>query len=90
MGLMSCTNLEAIVTKLCSVEMDCVFTDSESQVISACVDAGSPPIVCCSLGKRARAVTLRQGVHCDPGTQQVTDSRGNTIVPQTGTTKEEH
>lgn len=89
--LNSHTSLEDTVTKLCSVEMDHIFMNSEFKVISQYLDTDSLSFAFLleEVSRCSDIISSPVSTVIQPGSQEMTDNKGNT-APKTGTTKEKH
>ncbi|KAI4554749.1 hypothetical protein MJG53_020048 [Ovis ammon polii x Ovis aries] len=89
--LISHTILEGIVSKLCGVETDSIFKNSEFKAISEHIDTDSPSFALL-LEEMSRCYEIISSIASNvtwPGSQEVTN-KGKTTAPKTGTTKEKH
>ncbi|XP_057573554.1 fibrous sheath-interacting protein 2-like [Hippopotamus amphibius kiboko] len=90
--LVSRTILEGIVSKLCGVEIDCIFKNSELKAISEYIDTDSLSFALL-LEEMSRCSDIISSMLSNvtwPGSQKVTNNKGKTTAPKTGTTKEKH
>ncbi|XP_041597164.1 fibrous sheath-interacting protein 2-like isoform X8 [Vulpes lagopus] len=90
--LISCIILEDVIRKLCSVEMDHVFTNSEFKTISEYIDTDSISFALLieEMGRCSDIISSMVSSVIQPGSQGVTNDKGKTTAPKTGTTKEKH
>lgn len=90
--LISHTILQGIVSKLCGVEIDCIFKNSEFKAISEYIDTDSLSFALL-LEEMSRGSDIIFSMVPNvtwPGSQEVTNKKGKTTAPKTGTTKEKH
>ncbi|XP_034861581.1 fibrous sheath-interacting protein 2-like [Mirounga leonina] len=90
--LISYTILEDIIRKLCSAEMDQIFTNSEFKAISDYIDTDSLSLALLieEMGICSDIISSMLFSVIQPGSQEVTNNKGKPTAPKTGTTKEEH
>ncbi|XP_072599617.1 fibrous sheath-interacting protein 2-like [Vulpes vulpes] len=90
--LISCIILEDVIRKLCSVEMDHIFTNSEFKTISEYIDTDSISFALLieEMGRCSDIISSMVSSVIQPGSQGVTNDKGKTTAPKTGTTKEKH
>ncbi|CAD7682740.1 unnamed protein product [Nyctereutes procyonoides] len=90
--LISCIILEDVIRKLCGVEMDHIFTNSEFKTISEYIDTDSISFALLieEMGKCSDIISSMVSSVIQPGGQGVTNDKGKTTAPKTGTTKEKH
>ncbi|XP_023381266.1 fibrous sheath-interacting protein 2-like [Pteropus vampyrus] len=90
--LISHTILEDIIIKLCSVEMDHIFTNSEFKTISEYIDTDSLSFALLieELSRCSDIISSMMSTVIQPDSQEVTNNKGNTTAPKTGTTKEKY
>nr|XP_044619157.1 fibrous sheath-interacting protein 2-like [Equus asinus] len=90
--LMSHTILEDIITKLCSGEMDCIFTNPEFKAVSEYVDTDSLSftLLIDEMSRCSDIISSMVSSVIQPGSQEVTNNTGKITAPKTGTTKEKH
>ena len=89
--LISHTILEGIVSKLCGVETDGIFKNSEFKAISEHIDTDSLSFALI-LEEMSRCYDIISSIASNvtwPGSQEVTN-KGKTSAPKIGTTKEKH
>ncbi|XP_034504749.1 fibrous sheath-interacting protein 2 isoform X2 [Ailuropoda melanoleuca] len=90
--LISYKILEDIIRKLCSAEMGHIFTNSEFKAISDYIDTDSLSLALLieEMGRCSDIISSMLSSVIQPSSQEVTNNKGKTTAPKTGTTKEEH
>ncbi|XP_072673892.1 fibrous sheath-interacting protein 2-like [Canis lupus baileyi] len=90
--LISCIILEDVIRKLCSVEMDHIFTNSEFKNISEYIDTDSISFALLieEMGRCSDIISSMVSSVIQPGSQGVTNDKGKTTAPKPGTTKEKY
>ncbi|KAB1252624.1 Fibrous sheath-interacting protein 2 [Camelus dromedarius] len=83
------TILEDIVTKLCGIEKDSIFKNSELKGMSEYIDTDSLSfaLLLQELSRCSDIISSMVSSVTQPGCQEVTNNKGKTTVPKTGTTK---
>lgn len=87
--LISHTILEGIVLKLCGVETDGIFKNSEFKAISEHIDTDSCVVLLEEMSEYYDIISSIASNVTWPGSQEVTN-KGKTTAPKIGTTKEKH
>uniref|UniRef100_A0A8D1LAM1 Fibrous sheath-interacting protein 2 C-terminal domain-containing protein n=1 Tax=Sus scrofa TaxID=9823 RepID=A0A8D1LAM1_PIG len=90
--LISQTILEGIITKLCGVEIDCIFKNPECKAISEYIDTDSVSFALL-LEEMSRCSDIISSMVSNvtwPGSQEATNNKGETGAPKTRITQEKH